>query len=515
MGGKFMMDMKKTIDIERLNIELANNISIIIGITVLALICIFLLLNKSGPFSLIRKICTLTTCMVFAYSLIVLIFRGYGLLFSLGLILSIYLGGILCMKDEIKEKVHVWRENVRGNALLNKANKKLLPLISSSFYEKTLTNRLFHFNTGINRLNEEVFPEEIQELWLTLDEKYAYYQNKMQILKKLEINEGIFSEIGKWRTQYKDILEYNENYCVPILDQWSKYGINIIGIHDQLSKDYETYNNLYHEIIVDMKGTIAGIKGEERVNEALSLFDDNICNLQNIRFVLNGKSAESDNIVITNNGIFAIEVKNFGEGSDYTIKVSKDGKWTREYPNGYIYDMQNVTSQAMMHVGINQKLINSEMKSRIGEEVPFFPVNPIVVIANDDVYIENESEFPLMRVSNIYYYMTQFKGTNLDKKYWGPIKEIIEKNTLPPQKFPFMERFSVLQTAYQRLIDKTLALYALLSTVFTYNEDAARAGTFLNIDMWKDAYKTLDEYNNAMQKYTTFSDRNNRPEKAP
>lgn len=187
----------------------------------------------------------------------------------------------------------------------------------------------------------------------------------------------------------------------------------------------------------DYKSCKVGIEGEEKINKTLSIHT-NIINLSNIRLeVLDDNnqihSIENDNILLTKNGIFVLEVKNFGQIGNYDIIIEKDGRWLRR--NRYNKEtslLKNVTRQNNRHIGFLNKFINESTNRSFDD---YIEVDGIIVIANEKVTIENYNENQnIFRDSELYSYIisrpTKFKKEELDK-----IKKVILENNLPAKKY--------------------------------------------------------------------------------
>ena len=87
--------------------------------------------------------------------------------------------------------------------------------------------------------------------------------------------------------------------------------------NNRINRFFNYFNQRFNYIDNDYKGCKVGIEGEERVNRTLSIHK-NIINLSNILLeILDNNneihSIENDNILLTRNGIFVLEVKNFGQ----------------------------------------------------------------------------------------------------------------------------------------------------------------------------------------------------------
>lgn len=178
-----------------------------------------------------------------------------------------------------------------------------------------------------------------------------------------------------------------------------------------------------------------GIKGEEIVNSHLKMYDDEIINLPNIRLEVEGNSIENDNILLTPYGIFVLEVKNFGSTGSYSLKISKDGKWYKLFKNGTTESIEyDATLQNERHARYLQRYIN-KLLNRTPEDKDYIKVQGLVIIANNEIDIDNDSEQPIFRISEIYRQVSK-NDLIFSKEELLNIKNIIVKDNLPPKKFP-------------------------------------------------------------------------------
>ena len=148
---------------------------------------------------------------------------------------------------------------------------------------------------------------------------------------------------------------------------------NLKILHQYRALLMEKGNQLVH----DYNATRLGLEGEKRVNEELALYDDVLMNIPNVRFEVNGSSVETDNLVLSPFGIFAIEVKNIGSSGKFKIKIEKDGRWVKVFKNSSQVTT-NVTTQVYRHVALKQKLINHELRKLNYPD--YIEIKPLIVL---------------------------------------------------------------------------------------------------------------------------------------
>ena len=248
-------------------------------------------------------------------------------------------------------------------------------------------------------------------------------------------------------------------------------------VNNRIDSFLEYIEQRHRYMEADYKSCKVGLDGEERVNQELALFD-NYINLKNIRLEVldnnnNIQSIENDNILLTRNGIFILEVKNLGEIGNYDIIIEKDGRWLRKNKNTKKTDLlKNVTSQNNRHIGFLNKFINESMHRSFDN---YIEADGIIVIANEKVTIENYNENQnIFRTSELRAYINKqpvkFKKEELDK-----IKKVIEENNLRPKKYSVYDYYSEIQSNTQVLKDFIIKYEYIVDSVLAlskkYNSD--------------------------------------------
>lgn len=186
----------------------------------------------------------------------------------------------------------------------------------------------------------------------------------------------------------------------------------------------------------DIITTKAGIIGEERLQQGLELFNDVLKIIYNLRIKSENATAESDAFILTDKGIFCVEVKNYGENAvNDVIRIANDGKWTRKNSKGENIPISDATAQINRHIGITQKVINKELK-KIHPEAPYIKVKPLIVIANDNITLENESIVPVYRISSIYPYLESLEVDKNVKEHLDIVEKILKENNLSAKPYP-------------------------------------------------------------------------------
>jgi len=400
-----------------------------------------------------------------------------------GIVIVAYIGLSLAHKIEIHMLITGKKKNKEAK------HKAIEKLAENGYFVSILNKRLEALNANLAAIqNTEVDwgTPAPKEMWLTLDQQYEFYKENAKRMNDLELDySDLFNTLKTYRRTLDSYHAGHFSYVRPIKRLYDDYNIDIYKLESLILENLNKYNRLYYnqkEAFFSQFAIIkSGIEGEKRVNEELALFRDIIMNIPNVRLEIEGTSVESDNILITENGIFFVEVKNFGESGKYSIFIAKDGQWIKEYEDGTIEPMKNVSAQLNRHIGLKQRFLNNELNKRLNEpDLPYIYMYPLIVIANDKVIIKNESDLPVVRASSIYRYVSNFNGMKLERKYWPVIKEIFESYNLKAKKYPINNiDFEHLEFVYPQIWEQIKAYYVFLSMLSTFEEDINHAGIYL------------------------------------
>ena len=337
----------------------------------------------------------------------------------------------------------------------------LVKIISKSkfkFYMNKFKNIEIRNKTNINSIKEIKNEDlEIEYIYMDNDSKYNYYKRK-DTEKLLEIinekvnvisnltNETINKNISKafQNVNYKHINSSNEINTLKELINFSKTLVI-------------NYNKIYNEYKMDMIGISIGKQGEDLVNKNIEMYSHKLMNIRNTRFEIDGQSVETDNLILSKNGVFSLEVKNLGATGKYNIRVDKDGKWNKIEKNR-VLEMPNVTSQTYRHTALTEKLFIKELnKIGIDKEIT---VHPLIILANDKVLLDNQSDIKIIRTSNIYKEICN-QDDDLSEELLQNLKQIILNNNLPAKSY---QTINIVKSA--ETIDKLLDISMELLTKY-------------------------------------------------
>lgn len=231
-----------------------------------------------------------------------------------------------------------------------------------------------------------------------------------------------------------------------------------------LAQDYDEYMDNLKRFYIDKKGTYIGAEGERQVYNELQFFSNNMRILQNIRLELNGESIESDLIVICNQGIFIIEVKNLGSTGKYSISVERDGRWTKEYENGKSEAMPSITQQNMRHIHGIETIINNVLGNS-GDN--WLEAHSIIVFANDKIDIKNESSSVIVRKTEIINEIRSHERI-LSEDQIDKIYSILQEKNLPPLDYDIENWYSKTVVSHLCLLVKIKELEQHLNACIAF-----------------------------------------------
>jgi hypothetical protein len=183
-----------------------------------------------------------------------------------------------------------------------------------------------------------------------------------------------------------------------------------------------------------------GVLGEDDLIKELDLYNDLFDYGHSVRVEYLGSSVESDVIVYSRKGIFTLEAKNYGKSGSYNLHIAKDGQWKKILKSGREEVTDSVVAQATRHVVIKQKLLNEELRKKgLANPDRYYTLESIIVIVNDVVQITNETDYPILRISQLYNYIQKLPDI-YTKEEVDAIRQVFEENSLDAKKYA-MEDF--------------------------------------------------------------------------
>lgn len=220
---------------------------------------------------------------------------------------------------------------------------------------------------------------------------------------------------------------------------------DFITIQNNTVNAYKNLSDIFSEMEKNISILDSGIQGEERLYNRLKILGDRVRILRNSSYAIDDFVVEHDMIIISRNGIFTVEIKNWKQDSiinERGILMNKYGQKT------------NIAEQTMRHVHNLEQTLYSMTKVN-------YNVYPIIAWVNEDSKLDNC--FQNLTVCN--YNNIEFEILNADKykdKYgteeidriYGLLKEI----QIPAKTFPLEIDRTVLVESIADLITGILFL---------------------------------------------------------
>ena len=193
---------------------------------------------------------------------------------------------------------------------------------------------------------------------------------------------------------------------------------------------YNSYETLLEESEKNVRIAQKGKAGEDQVSRVLQQCRDRFFYLENVVIPASGekgKTSETDVYIINSKGIFVCEVKNYGR-SGQTLIIPDTGDWEICENGRFIKCKPSAFIQNERHCNATSAFI----KEHLGKEVPIIPV---VIIANDEVMIERQTQNAVIRADEISDFVESWQDA-VDYETQKQIVHVFEENMLDANDFP-------------------------------------------------------------------------------
>ena len=312
-------------------------------------------------------------------------------------------------------------------------------------YQKDYTE-LMRYNTPVQMVANEDRPriilEHIAELMGYTNKTESELHSAEWLLMRISETGKAYQPDGPWATAiHAAELQWPPQRFQKLKDFFQARSREIQEIVQTQLKYYAN----------DYKGIRAGVNGEEEVRTALDALCGWIIPLYNLLLEFRSPdgsyaSVEIDALVLAPNGIYALEVKNFGSyKSDYEIIVAKDGSWYKEHDYWTENEgspkrepMDNPFRQNARHTSYIEKFVNQYL-GRTRSNWIF--VEGIVVLANDKVSVRVESGAPQSptRIGTLCNRLRQNKETVLSEDEIQRLANAFISRNLPSHEYPLYD----------------------------------------------------------------------------
>lgn len=360
---------------------------------------------------------------------------------------------------------------------------------------KEIEERLLELKSEIDAERRNNIEELLNKL-IPLYEKYApviptYKKRTLLVTNEERLN--YYENLEKQAMEIFNLSRFSDIKDIIIKRGFNINITNMFQMNENHQKGYQYYNdkndhfyNLideinqqYQDILIDYLNTKRGIDGEAYVNRILNDYYD-VINLENIRLEIEDKqgkiqSVENDNILITRQGIFILEVKNYGSSGSYDLIIERDGRWVKRFPSGEVKSISNATGQNNRHVNYVSKFINESLGQDLDDLIPVYG---LVIIPNDSISIDNKDPLQdVYRASQIYQFVMS-KDVVLSRDKMQQIEILIKSHNLPPKSYPlvdcsewFIQNIKFIQQQFDRYEILENKVHKLIDTYKKYDND--------------------------------------------
>lgn len=301
---------------------------------------------------------------------------------------------------------------------------KELARLSIMKKEKDIVNNLENMDIS----KELQYDYETKEL--PLKELKSYYENQIEKLKEIQVESAAFVphlpfdllKLYKW-------YSYSNEIAVFFMEEIKKRGFDVIGNMQKIMNDAITFQKEFNKVKKEVEKkyhffcTIE--EKRKKVNKELDRLKENVIKLTGFKHVIDERTLKFDNVIITGNGIFCLLIKDLNHQNIDQIHISEDEKWTGELENGERYHIDSVDGEYYKNIEILQKMLNQKLKERYpDEDTPYLMIYPLIVLTEDNIFIENESTIPIKKLNNLFNHIQLFKGNKIPAEYLKDLEEI-------------------------------------------------------------------------------------------
>ncbi len=291
---------------------------------------------------------------------------------------------------------------------------------------------------------------------LTLQEQKAFYEEQIEKIKDIRTNilpsvtrlPALLMKLYKWHTFCSD-------YSVHLFDIIKNSGFDFVQEAQKIYKDSIVFKNEFEKITneVDKKYHIVCTAEDRRkkLGKELDRLKKEAIQLSNVKFSGESFNISFDNIVVSENGMFCLTIKYLDRERIEKIYITEDEKWTGQLDNGDRYYIEPVAPQFFNNMQQFQKLINQKLKEKHGTDAPYIRAYPIVIVAEENIMISNESELPVQKLPNVFNHIQLFKGGKIPIEYLQHIKEILSEINIEDKTEEVEDSISVIEKNAQKL----------------------------------------------------------------
>ena len=210
------------------------------------------------------------------------------------------------------------------------------------------------------------------------------------------------------------------------LNKLNDIKLSMAEITNAINVNYNNYNKIK-----------TGMQGELRVQNVINTTKDPnwiLINSANLPIVNTDQTFENDAILITDRGVFAIEIKNY-ENAEFEISTEKKfyivrGKTRTLWEEKS--DRDNPIVQVEKHEDYLIKLLSDAFKRDMSKYV-----FPIIILSNDQSSVINYSGFPIIYANQVAEHIKGFPIAFSNPQPMNQIADFIKANLKKEKHFPF------------------------------------------------------------------------------
>ncbi|QTC40417.1 NERD domain-containing protein [Bacillus sp. V3] len=312
----------------------------------------------------------------------------------------------------------------------------------------------------ISRIKVKNHYDEIQ---LDLNDQHSYYKNTIEDMETIRAKVKLIGNPVVAKSNEMDELHYK---IKPIYHRLLEtaflphpvlYYDDLVGAYNEYYLKTKTYYEKAFNIVNK------GIIGEQNTERELKLLrkTNEIDYLDNAVLSYGEKSFETDFLVFSKQGIYSLEVKNIGGTQSFTIRITQDGQWLKVFNNGNIEPMQDVTSQMNYHISMTN-LLKKEYENETGKVLP--SIQPIYIIGNNDVIIDNQSDLNVFRPSYFVHFLRKQPHIESHENY-KEFMNWLKSYRIPAKKYALKD--------YSRQFEKVAETMTISSNINSYYYEIA------------------------------------------
>lgn len=378
-----------------------------------------------------------------------------------------FLGGLL-LGALIKLPALLMRQRYRDRQLMQ----------STRLQEKDTKKRTSRYNAQLKQYVRDLPVQQTFTPFATEPTHELTNEEATTLLTSLEPNfksmrQDIFSDESS-RQLRETLSRYDRFRSSDVLDfervdaQLASIGIPesyraLLQDPKQLIAAYESIQTKYHAFNGQRQALVTGAEGERIVQAELEKYADSYVTLYGNRIAYEeGRTVESDVLVFSEQGVFSVEVKNIKSRGDQAIKISKDGVWyARRHPNeAWQVDEQSskIFDQMNRQVYGSQKFIFDQTGERK-------TVHPVIVIANNNAHIENETDWRIIRPNQLYPVISKGPDT-LTRETCLSLQALFRSHNLGQKAFKHFDYYGETEV----LLDNAAFIHAVAAFCITMME---------------------------------------------